>query len=225
MPPKFLILLDLLYEQLFYEPDRLVIITETECAALKLTTADVQQNLIKMRNEGLVGVEKSWMDSVKSKKPTGNEKYLEKPKISVGLFEDTDKYNGILHWVLSVPLTPKFDEFYKSIHQPTAPISNNSSGIFYNPTTGIGWVHGKKFKFKDQKPNFILFGKLYERIGNRVTKEEIWNIIGHEGNAIAISEVVGELREKTGLSVDELVLNNNNVTLALKKLESPPATP
>ena len=111
------------------------------------------------------------------------------------------------------------------IKEPEQKISAFVSGIFYNPITGIGWANGKKFKFKDQKPNFILFGKLYARIGNRVTKEEIWDIIRHEGNMIAINDVAGELREKTGLNVDELVLNNGNLTLALKKLESPPPTP
>jgi hypothetical protein len=103
--------------------------------------------------------------------------------------------------------------------------TNPFLGIYYNSITGIGWSNCKKFKFKDQKPNFILFGKLFERIGNRVAKEEIWDIIGHEGNMIAINDVAGELREKTGLNTDELVLNNGNLTLALKKLESPPPIP
>lgn len=116
MPEKFIKLLSLIHDQLYYEPDHLVVINETECLSLGLNTADVQQNLASMREQGLVGFEKSHMASVNSSKPTGERKISEKPDVFIdlfdGLFGEVNHINN-MHWVLLIPVTLKFDDFYE----------------------------------------------------------------------------------------------------------------
>ena len=86
--------------------------------------------------------------------------------------------------------------------------ASTPDGIFYDPLSCTGFTRGSSFRFKDQKPNAILFGKLYEK--SKLTKEEIWEIIGHEGNTIAINNLAVDLRKRAHLTIDDLVLSNNN---------------
>lgn len=103
--------------------------------------------------------------------------------------------------------------------------ASKNKGVYYNTETGIGWANGKRFIFKAQKQNYLLFKKLYENINKPISKEEIWDVCGHKDNKLFINEVAKELREKTGFSKNELVLSNNSLILSSNRLDNPPAAP
>lgn len=99
------------------------------------------------------------------------------------------------------------------------PKAKNNSDIEYNEKTGIGSAHGKTFKFKDHQPEFRLFGKLCQNLGEPIKKQAVMEITGFSARTYSfdISALLTKMRKRTGLGTDELVLNNGNVTLADKK--------
>lgn len=122
-------------------------------------------------------------------------------------------------------------------------IQNLIPEIHYNFKTGIGFVDGKRFKFKDDQPEYILFDRLYKQIGKRLLKKEVLKIlkvdtekpflkepewIGRKRkdteitHTYIINELVKKMRKRTGLNPNELVNNNGNLTLVGKKMKIPP---
>lgn len=105
------------------------------------------------------------------------------------------------------------------------PKTNALLGIHYNPLTGVGWANGKKFKFKDNQPDFKVFGRLYEQMGQPFLQKDIFALTGRTAGGTSnyfVNELAKKIRERTGLSTHELVLNNGNLTLATLKLEEFP---
>ncbi len=125
-------------------------------------------------------------------------------------------------------------EFYKECYSIREP------EIYYNFNTGVGFLNDKKFKLKLNHPGTKVFEKLYERIGERLPREEVLKIIGSENkepffkeprwvglrktdtdksDTYTINEVVTKIRKRTGLTPDQLVNNNGNLTLVVRKME------
>jgi hypothetical protein len=90
--------------------------------------------------------------------------------------------------------------------------------IIYNAVTGVGLLRKKKFKFKNHQPEFMLFKKLYEVLNRPIKRDEMLEILKmKEGRnaTIAINDLVKKIRSRTGLTTEELVLNNGDVTLSI----------
>lgn len=102
--------------------------------------------------------------------------------------------------------------------------TNSRSGIYYNSKTGIGLANGKEFKFKDHQPEFFVFGKLFEQIGEPLKKEDVLKIAKYQGGMATyfINSLVKKIRTKTKLNTRQIVLNNGNITLVGQKLEDFP---
>lgn len=135
----------------------------------------------------------------------------------------------------------KFDNFCKQNERPESK-NTTSDGVYYNPETGIGYAYGKRFKFKNDQPDFLIFSKMYENINKPVPRSEVLEIIGYKettdkdrlttgskqktnSQVIAtykINEVAKKMRGMTELNTDQIVNNNGDLTLVGEKLSSPP---
>jgi hypothetical protein len=104
--------------------------------------------------------------------------------------------------------------------------------IHYNSKTGTGSINDKDFKFNRGKKGgmmFRLFDRLYENINQPINRYDVLEAIsfyeaGQEPDSNnstletkAISNITTKIREKTGLSTHELVVNNGDVTLLGRK--------
>ena len=156
LPEKFRKLLSLLHDQLFYNNGSIVVINETECLAIGLSTAEVKQNLLAMREIGLIGKEKSWMDSKNATKPIGKEIEAEKQKVYVPLFADVDHIDG-MHWVLAIPTTPKFNAFYSDAIKSSEKLNDKAKklDIKFDIEKSILFLDDKRvlIQQKNDKPN------------------------------------------------------------------------
>lgn len=97
--------------------------------------------------------------------------------------------------------------------------------IIYNEKTGIGHIGNKKFKFKDHKPEYRIFAKLYENMNKKLNRYDVLELAHfyEEGEDInparrnaeteTINTVAKEIRKRTGLNTEQLVMNNGNLTL------------
>jgi len=105
--------------------------------------------------------------------------------------------------------------------------------IFYDKETGLGYINSKKFKLKDNQPDYKIFAKLYCQIGKKLLRSDILKIIGREeseaeriNNTFAINELAKKIRSRTNLNTEQLVNNNGNLTLrAIKIKDFPKPTP
>jgi hypothetical protein len=100
-----------------------------------------------------------------------------------------------------------------------------ANAISYNEKTGIGHVGNKKFKFKDHKPEYRIFAKLLENINKKLNRYDVLELAhfyedGEEPNPArknaeteTINAVAKEIRKRTGLNTEQLVMNNGNLTL------------
>lgn len=116
--------------------------------------------------------------------------------------------------------------------------------VRYNPTNGFGFVNSKKFRFKDDQPEFIVFQELYNDIGASLSRARILKLskypqdeddIGgeftkktdresaaHRSETYFINELAKKIRGMTGLNTNQLTLNNGSLTLIGTKLEGSP---
>lgn len=96
--------------------------------------------------------------------------------------------------------------------------THNRRAIEYNSTTGVGILRKKSFKLKDDQPEFVLFKELYENYNEPVKRDDVLKIFKRPDSSaatIAINNLVKKIRTRTGLTTEELVLNNGNVTLSI----------
>lgn len=131
-------------------------------------------------------------------------------------------------------LHPRFDEMYKKYNNkfPNNKTDNKElPRISYNSVTGIGSVDGKPFKFKDHQPEFRVFELLFNKINEKIIRYDVL-VATHfyeDGEDINknkktletanINNVAKRIRKITGLSTEQLILNNGNLTLLGKKME------
>jgi hypothetical protein len=113
-----------------------------------------------------------------------------------------------------------------TVRKTAVPVSN---GISYNEKTGIGHVGNKKFKFKDHKPEYRIFAKLFENMNKKLNRYDVLELAhfyeeGEEPNPArknaeteTINAIAKEIRKRTGLNTEQLVMNNGNLTLVGKR--------
>lgn len=102
--------------------------------------------------------------------------------------------------------------------------------VSYNSESGIGFVDGKRFKFKDDQPEYRIFTRLTQQINQKLSRVEVLHFMGftesretiglklvsNEKATYAINELAKKIRKATGLNVNTLVVNNGSLTLAGK---------
>ncbi len=98
-------------------------------------------------------------------------------------------------------------------------------GIYYEKESGTGYAR-KSFKFKHGSDSYKVFPEMYTSIGTPITNKRIKEIVGFPLKATGYAEransIAKAMRRSTGLTADEVVLNNGSLTLMGKKLDSPP---
>ena len=115
--------------------------------------------------------------------------------------------------------------------------------ISYDSVSGIGYVNDKRFKFKDDQPEYKIFEKLYKRIGKKLLRKKVLKIMGIQNeepflkepkwirqkkkdtevtDTYRINEIVKKIRKRTELTPDELVNNNGNLILRAQKVKNHP---
>jgi len=116
----------------------------------------------------------------------------------------------------------------------TGPVSVATANISYNEKTGIGRVGSTKFKFKDHKPEYRIFAKLYENINKKLDRYDVLELAhfyeyGEEPDPArknaeteTINTITKEIRKRTGLNTEQLVMNNGNLTLVGTYTKSDP---
>lgn len=114
--------------------------------------------------------------------------------------------------------------------------------IYYNCQSGIGFINGKRFKFKDDQLEYKVFPELYKNINLKVLRKKVIDLMGfteskeflnsddNKGNKFIvkqnatyrINELAKKIRKRTELNTNQLVNNNGNLTLVGKKLKTSP---
>ena len=69
----------------------------------------------------------------------------------------------------------QFKKFYKERYLPSIKMG---AEIYYDSNSGIGYLNGKKFKFRDGLPETRVFNKLYDQIKKKLSREEVLKLIG-----------------------------------------------
>lgn len=97
----------------------------------------------------------------------------------------------------------------------------STSKNWYLPSTGIGFIKGKKFSLKEGKPKHKLFDELF--VARKLNRQKVIQILDLSDeskiksnvadNTYAINEIIKELRKTTKLNKTELLNNGGNITL------------
>jgi hypothetical protein len=90
--------------------------------------------------------------------------------------------------------------------------------IKYNAVSGAGVLRDKNFKFKNHQPEFKLFERLYAHKNRPIERSEILKILGIEESknaTLKINDLAKKIRTRTTLTLQELVLNNGDITLTI----------
>lgn len=97
--------------------------------------------------------------------------------------------------------------------------------VYYEEGSGKGYAR-KGFKFKRSSDSYKVFPAMYESIGTPIANEHIKELIGFPlkgtGYAERVNGIAKAIRRSTGLTADEVVLNDGSLTLIGKKLDTPP---
>jgi len=119
--------------------------------------------------------------------------------------------------------------------------------VEYDSESGIGHTPRKKFKLKDDQPDYFVFAELYKKVGKALPKVKILELSGYikndeglwiipdkeksekylfsKGPDYFINELAKKIRGLIGLTDDHLVVNNGNITLRIKKVKTSPKSP
>jgi len=102
-----------------------------------------------------------------------------------------------------------------------------SPQINYNCKTGTGHTKLKKFKFKNHQPEFRVFAEMYKNINNPIVREKVLQIsvckeLGEDRKTYFINELAKKMRKRTGLTKDDIVNNNGDLTLVAESVENAP---
>lgn len=99
--------------------------------------------------------------------------------------------------------------------------------IVYNDKTGIGITENKRFKFKNHQPEFRIFAEMYKNINNPIIRGEVLKIsackeLGEDTKTYFINELTKKMRKRTGLTKDNIVNNNGDLTLVAEIIKNAP---
>ena len=123
-------------------------------------------------------------------------------------------------------LQPKFDEFCKLYgNEKTSAIPD----IYYHKS-GIGFADGKRFKFKNKKPEFFVFEELYKKICKPLKRKQVLELSKFNDThavpvateeTLFINDLAKKIRKRTTLTPSSLVNNNGSLTLIGNKIKNP----
>lgn len=133
---------------------------------------------------------------------------------------------------------------FKKFYEGTARKEHSSDGIYYDKYTGVGYAYGRRFKFKNDQPEFLIFAEMYDDINRPLARARVLQLANYEKSedetfeklsdnpkrkssshtsaTYFINELAKKMRGMTGLSIDQLVNNNGDLTLVSNKLQNPP---
>jgi len=116
--------------------------------------------------------------------------------------------------------------------------------IYYDPNSGLGVTNNKRFKFKNDQPEFKIFTKLYQSMGSPISRPVVLELanyeecedftlqrsiknkslkcVGHKYATQFINELAKKIRQMAGLTPELLVLNEGSLTLRGQFYETPP---
>lgn len=170
-----------------------------------------------------------------------HEQIFKKLENELNALEIHTRPNYISDFCYRLYIKPDFNDVYnryKKIAGQSLP------EVYYNGITGVGYANGHRFKFKRTKPEFSVFQELYNRVSQYVPRQRVLELIGYSekelGNLNAafdkekrkpsshvsatylINDTAKEIRKRTKLNNDYLVIDDGGMLLAAKKLANPP---
>lgn len=125
-------------------------------------------------------------------------------------------------------LQPKFDEIYKEFNpEKNDPKINSIPEVYYNNKTGVGFAGNKRFKFKNHQPEFKIFAEMHKSINNPILKIKVLELgnqdtVGEDVKTYFINELAKKMRKRTGLTKDNIVNNNGDLTLVAEIIQNAP---
>lgn len=130
----------------------------------------------------------------------------------------------VFHYELKID-QPLFNSAIKQLSEFPETAYVNKARLFFNSETGIGYLNGNRFVFKNNRPKYDLFKALYENINTTLPLKEVVKVakLDKENNlAYQVNELITDMRRKTGLTKDQLTNNNGNLSLVVEKLDQIP---
>jgi len=140
-------------------------------------------------------------------------------------------------------------EVKSNYKNPESTIDNSEQAtilatIYYNTKTGLGYANGKRFRIKNNQPDFRVFNAMWRKIGTPIPRVEILKLAGqtdiispdlnsltqntsrksseHNSATYFINNLAKKMRKITGLNIDNICLNNGSLTLVGKKIRVAP---
>jgi hypothetical protein len=127
-------------------------------------------------------------------------------------------------------LNEVFDKYHKLVTEILPEVS-------YNEKSGVGYVDEKRFHFKHTQPEFFVFMELYKNMNSFISREKVLGLSGKKEEvpvgfkatkykkkdyvtttaSYFINDLVKEIRQRTALSTDHLVISNGSLMLVGKK--------
>ncbi len=126
---------------------------------------------------------------------------------------------------------------------------STTAQIYYNKHSGVGYANQQRFKFKNDQPEFPVFGELYGNINKLLGRKSVLGLskykdsgtnkdldvklrknvgkkkIDYTSATYFINKLAKKIRKRTGLNTDQLAVNNGDMVLVGKKLKEPPKLP
>ena len=116
--------------------------------------------------------------------------------------------------------------------------------IYYDKNTGIGYINDRRFKFKNNQPEFFIFAEMYKHINKPLSRNKVLELAKYKNNKSAaleyltkntkrkinsntgityfINNLAKKMRKRTNLNTDHIANNNGDLTLSGKKTKNPP---
>lgn len=138
-------------------------------------------------------------------------------------------------WKISEELKRVKLDMHTTEKEMTKSKSTSLPIIEYHCESGLGYMNGKKFKLKNNQPDYFVFMELYKNIGKTVkysrilelsgftnTENDSWKMIDkkkaekslfNHGSKYFLNKLVGKIRKLTGLSNIYLIINNGDMIL------------
>lgn len=134
--------------------------------------------------------------------------------------------------LLELQLPKDFDERFREFVQKNLKNLDRGStqiGIFFDEKTGRGYANGKTFKLQKSKTPYKIFEAIYQNFNNPLHKEKVISLMGISDKSdstqmYSINQAAKDLRTRTGLGTNAIVLNFGEISLVGEKLSNLPQT-